>query len=89
MEWLKNNRYEGSGNISLIIPNVQAHVTSEEQLAKTTTSYETPSLNENDSLTGVTEVPLYDPTTKGILEDDYVIDENDDGNDNSLGKIFL
>ena len=89
MEWLKNNRDEGSGNISLILPNIQEHVTNEEQLAKTTTSYETPSLNENDSLTGITEVPPYDPTTKGILEDDYVIDENDDGNDNSLGKKFL
>lgn len=89
MEWLKNNRDEGSGNISLILPNIQEHGTNEEQLAKTTTSYETPSLNENDSLTGITEVPPYDPTTKGILEDDYGIDENDDGNDNSLGKIFL
>ena len=89
MEWLKNNRDEGSGNISLILPNIQEHGTIEEQLAKTTSTYETPSLNEDDSLTGITEVPPYDPTTKGILEDDYVINENDDGNDNDQGKIFL
>ena len=89
MEWLKNNRDEGSGNISLTLPNIQEHGTNEEQPAKTTSTYETPSLNEDDSLTGITEVPPYDPTTKGILEDDYVINENDDGNDNSLGKIFL
>ena len=89
MEWLKNNRDENTGNISLILPNIQEHGMNEEQLAKTTSTHETPSLNEDDSLTGITEVPPYDPTTKGVLEDDYVINENDDGNDNSQGNIFL
>ena len=89
MEWLKNNRDENTGNISLILPNIQEHGMNEETLTKTTSTYEIPSLNEDDSLTGITEAPPYDPTTKGILEDDYVINEDDDGNDNSLGKIFL
>ena len=91
MEWLKNNRDDNLSSISSMLPDIpqQENVTNKQKFNKSTSSYEAPSLTEDESLTGITEVPPYDPTTKGILEEDYVIDQNDDDNGDSPGKIFL